>query len=65
VTTMPTSTPTHATTGLEVILGVDTHKDVHLAAVVDSLGQVLDTEAFPATNAGYQQLSSWARSRGI
>src|SRR6266496_3445133 len=33
--------------------GVDTHADVHVAAVVDQVGRVLGTQAFPATAAGY------------
>ncbi|GHD76374.1 IS110 family transposase [Streptomyces mirabilis] len=39
-----------------VVLGVDTHKDVHVAAVLDHLGRLLDTREFPATAAGYRQL---------
>jgi hypothetical protein len=30
-----------------VIGGVDTHKDVHVAAVLDEHGRLLDTAAFP------------------
>jgi transposase len=44
-----------------VVLGVDTHKDVHVAAVLDHLGGLLDTREFPATAAGYRQLLDWAR----
>lgn len=36
--------------------GVDTHKDTHVVGALDGLGQVLGTEAFPATGAGYQML---------
>jgi transposase len=32
--------------------GVDTHADVHVPAVVDQVGRVLGTQAFPATTAG-------------
>ncbi|MCX4617311.1 MULTISPECIES: hypothetical protein [Streptomyces] len=39
-----------------VVLGVDTHKDVHVGAVLDHLGGLLDTGEFPATAAGYGQL---------
>jgi hypothetical protein len=35
-----------------VIGGVDTHKDVHLAAVLDELGRLLDTASVPATPSG-------------
>ncbi|HEX4251556.1 MAG TPA: IS110 family transposase, partial [Pseudonocardia sp.] len=48
----------------EVVLGVDTHKDVHVAAVVTMLGGLLADASFPATRAGYRQLLSWARSFG-
>ncbi|WP_420708984.1 IS110 family transposase [Streptomyces sp. NRRL S-37] len=48
----------------EVVLGVDTHGEVHVAAVVSPLGKVLGTESFPATAAGYRQLLVWARKRG-
>ncbi|MET8102272.1 transposase, partial [Streptomyces sp. NPDC005236] len=48
----------------EVVLGVDTHKDVHVAAVVTQLGALLGTCPFPATAAGYRELLDWARSFG-
>ncbi|HEX5145340.1 MAG TPA: IS110 family transposase [Mycobacterium sp.] len=51
-------------TAEEVILGVDTHNDVHVAAVITTLGVLLGTQAFPATAAGYTQLLAWARSHG-
>ncbi len=36
--------------------GVDTHLDVHVAAVVTAVGGVLGTEQFPTTAAGYRHL---------
>ncbi|MGW7527267.1 IS110 family transposase [Streptomyces sp. NPDC054783] len=48
----------------EVVLGVDTHGEVHVAAVISLLGKTLGTESFPATAAGYRQLLVWARKRG-
>lgn len=48
----------------EVILGVDTHKDIHVAAVITTLGTSLAHQEFPATAAGYLQLLSWGRSFG-
>ena len=39
--------------------GVDTHKDVHVAAALDGVGRVLGTEAFPTTTAGYRRLLGW------
>jgi transposase len=48
----------------EVVLGVDTHKDLHVAAVITSLGALLGSQAFSATKAGYEQLLVWARTFG-
>ncbi|MET8438590.1 IS110 family transposase [Streptomyces sp900116325] len=47
-----------------LVLGVDTHKDIHVAALVNGLGARLGTQAFPATAAGYRELLSWACSLG-
>jgi len=47
-----------------VTAGVDTHLDVHVAAVVDELGAVLGSRAFPTTPAGYRQLLAWLRRHG-
>lgn len=44
--------------------GVDTHKDTHVVAALDGLGQVLGSEAFPATATGYRALLRWLRSFG-
>ncbi|MGW5201245.1 IS110 family transposase [Streptomyces spiralis] len=48
----------------EVVLGVDTHGDAHVAAVLSPVGTVIGTEAFPATAAGYRELLEWARGMG-
>lgn len=44
--------------------GVDTHAEVHVAALIDQVGRVLGTEAFPATAAGYQAALAWMGSHG-
>jgi len=44
--------------------GVDTHADVHVAAVVDHLGGVLGIESFETTETGYQHLVKWLASHG-
>ena len=49
---------------VDVYGGVDTHRDVHVAAVVDNAGRVLGTAPFPADTAGYEQLGDWLRSQG-
>lgn len=47
-----------------VVGGVDTHKDLHVAAVVDLEGKVLGTETFSTTRAGYRALVRWMRTFG-
>ncbi|WP_434097557.1 hypothetical protein [Streptomyces viridosporus] len=37
----------------EVVLGVDTHKDAHVAAVVPTTGKPLGSRSFPTTADGY------------
>ncbi|MFJ7201711.1 MULTISPECIES: IS110 family transposase [unclassified Streptomyces] len=49
---------------IAVIGGVDTHTDFHQAAVIDSIGRHLATEAFETTPDGYQRLLDWVRSHG-
>ena len=51
-------------TGRDVIGGVDTHQDLHTAAVVDAAGEVLATQAFATTRAGYRAMLAWFRSYG-
>ena len=48
----------------EVVVGVDTHKDVHVAAVLTALGVLRETKTFPATAAGYQALLAWVGGFG-
>ena len=47
-----------------VVGGVDTHLDVHVAAVVDPVGGLLGVESFPTTPAGYHDLAEWLESFG-
>ena len=44
--------------------GVDTHLDMHVAAVVTVVGGVLGTAEFPTTAAGYRRLLAWMRTFG-
>lgn len=48
----------------EVLLGVDTHKDVHVAATLTSLGGLVASRSFPTTAEGYQQMLDWASTFG-
>lgn len=42
-----------------VVGGVDTHKDLHVAAVVDENNKVLGTRYFSTTRQGYWQMLAW------
>jgi transposase len=48
----------------EIVGGVDTHKQTHVAAAVDGAGRLLGTAEFPATSAGYGELLRWLRGHG-
>ncbi len=47
-----------------VIGGIDTHKDLHVAAVIDPGETVLGTGSFSTTRAGYRALIRWMRGFG-
>lgn len=47
-----------------VVGGVDTHKDLHVAAVVDHRDQLLETYCFATTRQGYKLMLAWMRSFG-
>ena len=42
--------------------GVDTHADVHVAAVIDPQGGLLGVESFRTDLAGYKLLTDWMRA---
>jgi transposase len=48
-----------------VAIGVDTHKDVHVAVALDALGARLDSRKIPTAFAGYERLLSWAQGLGV
>jgi transposase len=50
---------------IEVILGVDTHLDFHVAVAVDHLGRRLGQSSVPTTAKGYEGLLSWAEGFGL
>jgi transposase len=53
------------TTSAEVVtVGVDTHKDVHVAVALDGLGRRLGTLSVPTSPVGYKELVDWARGFG-
>jgi transposase len=47
-----------------VTVGVDTHLDLHVAAVLDHTGRLLATQGFPASTRGYVALVTWAERFG-
>jgi transposase len=48
-----------------IILGVDTHKDFHHAAVITGWGEPIADQRFEATPEGYRQLFDWATGHGV
>ncbi|MGU3421783.1 IS110 family transposase [Methylobacterium sp. D54C] len=55
----------HAITPDAVVIGVDTHKDVHVAVAINGMGARLATASFSVTSAGYRKLAAWAAELGI
>jgi transposase len=49
---------------LRLIVGVDSHKEMHQAAVLDVNGALLGNERFSASSAGYRELEAWLASLG-
>ena len=47
----------------EIIIGVDTHKDVHAAVAINGIGVRLGTLTIPVSPKGYH-LETWARAFG-
>ncbi|KJL26629.1 hypothetical protein RL72_00961 [Microbacterium azadirachtae] len=47
-----------------VVIGVDNHKHVHVAAVMDSIGGILATLTITTDTAGFRQLLEWATGFG-
>ena len=49
---------------VKIIIGVDTHKDIHVAVAINGIGAHLGTLAIPVSPKGYQNLETWARAFG-
>ena len=47
-----------------IAVGIDTHADVNVAAVIDQVGRELGHASFDTTPAGHRRLEVWARSHG-
>ena len=48
----------------QVTVGVDTHKQFHVAHAVDALGRSLGSQRIPASSRGYHEFVGWAQSLG-
>lgn len=59
--------PCKMTTNLlkSVILGVDSHPDIHVGAVINQTGKLLGTHIIQTNQSGYLELLDWALSFGI
>ena len=49
---------------VQVVIGVDTHRDQHVAVAIDRRGVRLGEKHVPATTCGYEELERWCRSLG-
>lgn len=49
----------------EIILGVDTHLDVHVGAVLNHSGKLVGTHSFSVNSQGYIDLFDWASAFGV
>ncbi|MCT1607725.1 transposase [Nesterenkonia massiliensis] len=47
-----------------VVIGVDTHKHIHVAAVMDSVAGIMATLTIATDTGGFKQLLNWAESFG-
>ena len=47
-----------------VVVGVDTHKHIHVAAVLDTVGGILATLTIPTETGGFKKLEAWAGGFG-
>lgn len=47
-----------------VVVGVDTHKDTHVAAVMDPLVGIVGTLTVPTNVRGFAALETWASAHG-
>ena len=48
----------------QVILGVDSHKDLNVAVALDGQGQLLGAASVATTPAGHSNLLDWAKEFG-
>jgi transposase len=53
------------TPAVSIAVGIDTHADVNVAAVIDQIGRELGHASFDTTPAGHRRLEAWARAFGV
>lgn len=53
-----------STRAVPIAVGIDTHADINVAAVIDHVGRELGHASFDTTPAGHCQLEAWARTHG-
>lgn len=49
----------------KLYLGVDTHLELHVATLINELGQVVKSKSFCVDIAGYRELLAWCKSCGF
>ena len=57
--------PTMADEEVRVTVGIDTHGEVHMAAVLDERGRLMAIEGFPTTTGGHRRLEQWSCGFGV
>lgn len=48
----------------QIVIGVDTHKHIHVAAAMDAIGKVLGNLTVATDSGGFEQMLLWAQSLG-
>lgn len=61
---MAVAAPLNVNRSGHIVVGVDTHKHVHVAAVMDSVSGIQSSLTIATDNGGYQQLVDWAAGFG-
>src|SRR5660397_29118 len=61
---MPATASLQVTRSGHIVIGVDTHKHVHVAAALDCVGGVLATMTIATDSGGFKQLLEWAVTFG-
>ena len=49
---------------VQVVIGIDTHRDQHVAVAIDQQGVRIGEHPLPVTTCGYKELERWSRSLG-